>query len=205
MKVCVGGTCAESKWREKLIPLLQCDYFNPVVEDWTPECQANEEREKLVCDYHLYVITPKMQGVYSIAEVVKDSYEMTKGHCVFCITKEDDDRDWTKGELKSLDATAKLVEKNGAKICHSLDEVANYLNTFYSIDEVESMKTSLEYYKKRTEHLTKLWNRLIKEILPEGWYCMANDTWDCELEECDACIGRLHRPFVQKLIKKGKF
>lgn len=205
MKVFLGGTCVESKWREKLIPLLQCDYFNPVVEDWTPECQANEEREKLVCDYHLYVITPKMQGVYSIAEVVRDSYEMKKGHCVFCITKEDDDRDWTKGELKSLDATAKLVEKNGAKICHSLDEVANYMNAFYSIDEVESMKTSLEYYKKRTEHLTKLWNRLIKEILPDGWYCMANDTWDCELEECDACIGRLHRPFVQKLIKKGKF
>ena len=31
MKVFLGGTCAESKWREKLIPLLQCDYFNPVV------------------------------------------------------------------------------------------------------------------------------------------------------------------------------
>ena len=39
MKVFLGGTCAESKWREKLIPLLKCDYFNPVVDDWTPECQ----------------------------------------------------------------------------------------------------------------------------------------------------------------------
>jgi len=205
MKVFLGGTCAESKWREKLIPLLQCDYFNPVVEDWTPDCQANEEREKLVCNYHLYVITPKMQGVYSIAEVVKDSYEMKKGHCVFCITKEDDDRDWTKGELKSLEATANLVEKNGAKICHSLDEAANYLNTFCSIDEVASIKTSLEYYKKRTDHLIQLYNKLVHQILPEGWYCMAMDAWTCEEEELDECIRRLNRPFVQKLIKRGKF
>ena len=205
MKVFLGGTCAESKWREKLIPLLQCDYFNPVVEDWTPECQVNEEREKLVCDYHLYVITPKMQGVYSIAEVVKDSYEMQNGHCVFCITKEDDDRDWTKGELKSLEATANLVEKNGAKICHSLDEVANYLNVLCSFVEVASIKTSLEYYKKRTEHLTQLYNKLVHQILPDGWYCMAMDTWTCEEEELDECIRRLNRPGVQRKIKKGKF
>ena len=205
MKVFLGGTCAESKWREKLIPLLKCDYFNPVVEDWTPECQANEEREKLICDYHLYVITPKMQGVYSIAEVVKDSYEMEKGHCVFCITKEDDDRDWTKSELKSFESTANLVEKNGVKICNSLDEVANYLNEFYSINELESMKTHLDYYMKRTEHLERLWNRLISHIIPDGWYCMAADNWSCEEEECNECIGRLNRPFVQKLIKRKKF
>jgi len=205
MKVFLGGTCAESKWREKLIPLLQCDYFNPVVEDWTPECQANEEREKLVCDYHLYVITPKMQGVYSIAEVVNDSIKL-QNKCIFCVTKEDDDRDWTKGELKSLNATAELIKNNGGTVLSDLNEVAEYLNAEYDrIYSGPSIEQQLEYYKKRSEHLTKLWNRLIKEILPDGWYCMANDTWDCEIEECDECIGRLHRPFVQRLIKRKKF
>ena len=169
MKVFLGGTCAKSKWRNTIIPQLQCDYFNPVVEDWTPECQENEEREKIICDYHLYVITPKMQGVFSIAEVVNDSHEMKKGHCIFCITKEEDDRDFTKGEMKSLDATAKLVEKNGAKVFRNLDEVVSYLNTLGSLDEIASMKTSLEYYKKRTDHLIQLYNKLIHEILPEGW------------------------------------
>lgn len=202
MKVFLGGTCAESKWREIIMPQLQCKYFNPVVEDWTPECQENEEREKLICDYHLYVITPKMQGVFSIAEVVNDSHELPKGHCVFCVTKEDDDRDWTKGEMKSLDATAKMVEKNGAKICRSLDEVVKYLNTMNSMDEVKSQKHSLDYYVQRVDHLTRLYNELIKHILPEGWYCMANDTWTCEEEECSECISRLHRPFVQRIIKR---
>jgi len=67
------------------------------------------------------------------------------------------------------------------------------------------MIMDIEYYKKRTEHLKKLYDRLVKEILPEGWYCMAMDTWTCEEEELDECIRRLNRPFVQKLIKRKKF
>ena len=38
MKVYLGGTCNNSNWRNKLITILKVDYFNPVVEDWTPEC-----------------------------------------------------------------------------------------------------------------------------------------------------------------------
>ena len=48
-KIFLGGTCAETKWRDELMPLLDrfsINYFNPVVEDWTPECQAIEEDEK---------------------------------------------------------------------------------------------------------------------------------------------------------------
>ena len=73
----------------------------------------------LICDYHLYVITPKMQGVFSIAEVVNDSHELPKGHCVFCVTKEDDDRDWTKGEMKkvlrSISELRQAIEEDAAK------------------------------------------------------------------------------------------
>lgn len=208
MKVFLGGTCAESKWREKLIPLLKCDYFNPVVEDWTPECQENEEREKKICDYHLYVITPKMQGVYSIAEAVNDSKNVLR-ICIFCVTKEEDDRDWTKSELKSLDATAKLIERNGGVVLNSLEDVANFLNgeneKRQKIEKERDEEQKYGYYKKRTEHLLRLFNKLIKEILPEGWYCMAMDTWTCEEEEVEECIRRLNRPFVQKLIKRKKF
>ena len=54
-KVFLGGTCNGSRWREKIIPMLKIDYFNPVVPDWTPECQEEEKRQKKqipdVCDY----------------------------------------------------------------------------------------------------------------------------------------------------------
>ena len=206
MKVFLGGTCAESKWREKLIPLLKCDYFNPVVDDWTPECQKIEEDEKRICDYHLYVITPKMQGVYSIAEAVNDAHlPKSRTTCIFCVTREDDDREWTKGEKKSLDATSELIAKHGGLVFYSLEEIADYLNKTYE----EFIKTEKEkdeeqkygYYKKRTEHLLRLFNKLINEILPEGWYCTAADTWTCEEEEVEECIARLHRRGVQRRIK----
>ena len=53
-KVFLGGTCNNSTWRNRLIDNLKIDYFNPVVEDWTPECQAEEERQKNdECNIHM--------------------------------------------------------------------------------------------------------------------------------------------------------
>lgn len=128
-KVFLGGTCNESTWRDKLIPMLRMNYFNPVVDDWTPECQAEEERQKNEeCNYQLYVITPKMTGVFSIAEVIEAA--ITKhDKAVFCIIPNDDNLEFTKGQIKSLNAVGNMVAKYQGVWCHTLEEVANYLNS----------------------------------------------------------------------------
>ena len=54
-KVFLGGTCNGSKWRKDLINLLKIDYFDPVVDNWTPECQKEENRQRAICDFNLYV------------------------------------------------------------------------------------------------------------------------------------------------------
>ena len=145
-----------------------------------------------------------MKGMLSIAEAVNDSKDLCKGCCIFCVTKEEDDRDWDESERRSLNAVSNMIANNGGVVFNNLDEVVKYLNGIYDmLNTPQPTEQQLEYYKKRTEHLTKLWNILIKEILPEGWYCTANDTWSCEQEELDSCVGRLHRPFVQWLIKRG--
>jgi len=72
-KVFLGGTCNGSVWRDNLIKHLRCDYFNTVIDDWNEAAQQEEIKQRSQCDYVLYVITPKMTGVYSIAEVVEDS------------------------------------------------------------------------------------------------------------------------------------
>ena len=134
-KVFLGGTCNDSTWRDELIPMLNIDYFNPVVDDWTEECYQEELRQRKECDYCLYVITPKMTGVYSIAEVVDDSNKRPE-KTIFCLLTVDykynkDDGDlifFDNSQLKSLDKVGVMVEKNGGKYFESLEEVANYLN-----------------------------------------------------------------------------
>ena len=127
-KVFLGGTCNESTWREELIPLLKIDYFNPVVKDWTPECQAEEERQKNEqCNYHLYVITPKMTGVFSIAEVIESAITR-QDKTIFCIIPKDGNLEFDKGQIKSLNAVGEMVKKYHGIWCQSLKEVADYLN-----------------------------------------------------------------------------
>jgi hypothetical protein len=127
MKVFLGGTCNESKWREELIKTLKIDYFNPVVEDWTPECQEVEKREKEKSDYNLFVITPKMSGVYSIAELVECCFK--KPHrTIFLYLKEDEGENFDEGQIRSLDAVGKMVVENNGGWFFELSEVAKFLN-----------------------------------------------------------------------------
>lgn len=128
-KVFLGGTCANSKWRNKLIPLLKIDYFNPVVSNWTPECQDEELRQRENCDFVLYTLT-RVYSTYSIAEVVDDSNKRPDKTIVCIMNERLPNGEWTMSnqDLKHLDAVGRLVERNGGKYFKSLEEVSNYLN-----------------------------------------------------------------------------
>ena len=127
MKVFLGGTCT-SNWRYRLIPMLKIDFFNPVVEDWNKECKQREIEERDNCDFCLYVITPKMEGVYSVFEVADDSNKRPE-KTVFCFLEEDENSRFSSKGIKSLKEVARRVEENGAKYCRTLEEVAEYLNS----------------------------------------------------------------------------
>lgn len=141
-KVFLGGTCNGSNWRDRLIPMLDIDYFNPVVDNWTEECYQEELKQREECDYCLYTITSKMKGVYSIAEVVDDSNKRPE-KTIFCLLtdaevelKDSEEKNevylsvlsFDRGELISLDRVGQMVERNGGKYLRSLESVAEYLN-----------------------------------------------------------------------------
>jgi hypothetical protein len=132
-KIFLGGTCNGSTWRDKLIPFLTCPYFNPVVKDWTPECQAREISERESADIVLYVITPKMTGVYSIAEVIDDSNKRPY-KTIFCLVSEDEGQVFSSHQSKSLMQVGAMVERNGGTYIHTLDttffNLAQFLNNF---------------------------------------------------------------------------
>ena len=128
-RVFLGGTCNESKWRDELIAQLLpgVDYFNPVVEDWTEECMAEEIRQRVSCDYVLYTITPKMTGVYAIAEAVDDSNKRPE-KTIFCLLDTDEKDSFSEGQMRSLKQVVKMILDNGATVASSLYGVAAYLN-----------------------------------------------------------------------------
>ena len=129
MKVFLGGTCNGSQWREKLITMLEVGYFNPVVADWDEEAYKNELREREDCDFCLYVITPRMTGVYAIAEVVDDSNKRPE-KTLFCFLTTDPNgaATFSDGQAKSLQRVGQMVADNGGSWFTTLEDVALYLN-----------------------------------------------------------------------------
>jgi len=110
--------------------MLQIPYFNPVVEDWTSECQANEVYEKEhECNIHFYCITADMIGVFSIAEVV-DSVHMKNKRTILHILPDG----FGKAQLKSLYAVVDLINSRGgiAYIDNDFERSANVLNYCFS-------------------------------------------------------------------------
>ena len=124
----LGGTCSTSTWREELLAKLNSNVetFNPVVPDWTPECQAIEDQARAESRYVLFVLSKEMVGVFSVAEVV-DCSNKYPGRTLFCFLPDE----FEGHMLKSLKATAKMVAGNGAKVFDNLDEIAEFLNGQY--------------------------------------------------------------------------
>ena len=108
-KIFLGGTCAETTWREKLIANLHVSCFNPVVEDWTEDCQRRERIEKeTYCNIHFYLISKEMIGVFSIAEVVDSVHQSNKRTILHVLPD-----GFGKSQLKSLKAVVDLVNQRG--------------------------------------------------------------------------------------------
>lgn len=107
--------------------MLQIDFFNPVVDDWTEACMVEEIKQRNLCDFCLYVITPKMTGVYSIAEAVDDSNKRPE-KTIFCVLAKDENKNFDTGQIKSLKCVGEMIKKNGGKYFKSLLQISEFLS-----------------------------------------------------------------------------
>lgn len=115
-KVFLGGTIGKMQWRsifERFFKKYNIQYFNPVIKDrqWTEEDRLNEEHEKSICNIHLYVITPQMQGLYSIAELVQSS-NTDNVHTVVVFLKSTIDKRFNDKVFNSFKNIKSLIENN---------------------------------------------------------------------------------------------
>ena len=138
MKVFLGGTCGNSTWRNELLKDLapEVEAFNPVVPNWTPECQAEEDYHKENDDIVLYVITPETPGTYSISEITRSSITQP-GRTMVCVVPEANGTAFAAHEAKAWKKILKDCEKDGTTICATLEDVAKTLNE-RALDKGES-------------------------------------------------------------------
>ncbi len=126
----LGGTCKDTDWRSEFINQWKkldhpkqkgWELFNPIVDDWTPECAEKENKVKSTAMVNLFVITPEMSGPYSCLEAMYcvDNY---KSKTIFVIYDLNGGFKSNIGLLKSLNECAKLLESKGCIIHRIGDE-----------------------------------------------------------------------------------
>ncbi len=128
MKVFLDGTGNGSKWREQVIAKLKIGFYNPEEDERNEDTFRRKMKEKESAEYCLYVVTPKMTDFYSIVEVADDSNKRSE-KTIFCFLPDDEGKEFTTHQKKSLVAVGKMVKNNGGHWFETLDEVCQFLNS----------------------------------------------------------------------------
>jgi len=134
LKVNLGGTCADSNWRDKLIPMLsnEIKYRNPVVKanSWRYNEKVKQDKKYQMqeFDYLLYVITPEQKGFSAIASAVDYSNKVPE-KILFCILYEWNNKKFEGHQLESINSVRDIISDNGGKIFEDLEQIATFLNS----------------------------------------------------------------------------
>jgi len=130
LSVFLGGTCGNSTWRNELIQMFneKVSYFNPVVKNWTEECQQIEDEHKKNDDIFLFVITPETDNNYSISEVTELAI-LRPESMILCVLDKVNNEEFTKHEKKAWNKIiSHLKQQHRACVCSTLKDVAKEIN-----------------------------------------------------------------------------
>lgn len=135
--VFLGGTTNNSNWRDTFIDILtsmgsKLVCFNPVVANWNDQAIRVEKMIKEQAKHHVYVITPKMKGIYSIAEAVESVFDRSHKTYLYILLKDEEDlfsTDENDPIMKSFAATGEIIRSHGGifGIGSDLHPLVNYI------------------------------------------------------------------------------
>ncbi len=131
INIFLGGTCNKSSWRKLLIEKLDLEriaVFNPEVDDWNDEAKRNEIWHRENDDLCIYVITPKMIGFKSLAEIAEDGYKRSE-KTILCIFEEANIKFSNFQKIEIL-LIRTLISNNNIVTLYNLDDLAEYINSF---------------------------------------------------------------------------
>ena len=151
------GTCGGSTWRQKFVEYYEAhniQYFNPQIDDWTPDC-ANIEAQHLVDDeIILFPVTGETYGVGSLAEtgfsIMQAIRSNSNRSIVILIDSELDDaimQSDPQSAKDSLRARA-LVKAHLRKVKHDNVYIVSDLDTLLKLSvQLHEIHTKLEQLK----------------------------------------------------------
>ncbi len=128
----LGGTCGNSRWRRRLIPILETKgiiYFNPVVAEWNSTAQKREDEAKQNSHFMLFVIAdPNKNGqhisAYSLVEATVGICKQPE-HTIACFLITDDMPQHLQSALKKCQQ--ELQQQENSKVCNSLEDIFQWL------------------------------------------------------------------------------
>ena len=132
LTIFLGGTCGNSTWRIKLQKMLNASYidaFDPIVENWTPECQENEDYHKAHDDINLFVITPETKSQYSLFEIGVEAVKNPK-RTVVCILDNENGTAFETQQLSAFKKMTKDLKALGVEVYDNHDSLAFDLNNY---------------------------------------------------------------------------
>ncbi|MNU19665.1 hypothetical protein D3C71_78980 [compost metagenome] len=126
----LGGTINGSTWRNKLAPQLTCEFFDPVVLEWSPDDRKREDDAKTQATIHVYALTPKQTGFYGIAEMTQAVCGLSQRKVALLFLDEDDGTTYEEHQASSVAAIRELLSAYvNVSIFDSVDHLAAWLNT----------------------------------------------------------------------------
>lgn len=131
-KVFLAGT-TDSNWREKFIPYLQIEWFNPIVNEINLESKALEIKEKQNSDYVLYYIAPSANNYLAIAEAIDDSIRRPSSTIFYIQDNPESCIQFHKYHpeiYKALQTIGKRVQLNGGQYFRGRNELLRFLNSW---------------------------------------------------------------------------
>ena len=153
-KITVGlfGTCGGSTWRDAFMAVYDArgiSYFNPQVDNWTPEMADNEAQHLVEDDIILFPVIRETTGIGSLAEtgfaMVQAAKAGTARYFVFLVDTECDPAKVTDPVLANESRRARaLVRAHLRKnthpnvfVCDTLDQMLSVsINLHKSIESI---------------------------------------------------------------------
>lgn len=139
--VFLGGSCNPTTWRKDIaIPLLEkhkIDYYNPQVDDWTPELMTTENYQKEHAKYLLFVIDDETRA---IASMIEAAYYIGLGRKVVLVIKKVTTDTFAENEIKDLNRGRTylhdVAEQHNIIVFDLIEPAVNYIVKTAHVDKI---------------------------------------------------------------------